>query len=275
LAAVVAAIPVASHAALIHQYQLDETSLTFNGSVYNGILDTITGDSTGQLFGYAAGDAALVNGGGAPGTVVARPGPAGYGTSYDFANPPEPTAATSGVNTPYANFLPSTTNFTLTAVFNTTQNLTGSAQVHLVSNNTSQSGRNNLGIINNTADGDADELFYFANNGLGGANGILIQGLPTGVTLNDGNWHTAQVSRDGNLFTLALDGQVIGTQSSTGLMLPATGSTYIFGRGRSGGSDYDGSIAEVNVDDTNLLPEPASLSLLALGGFSLRRRRRN
>ena len=256
-----AVLASAASAAVTHRYALDETSLTLTGGTAGPVIDSGTTPANGTLF-YAPNTAGTTDNQDRINTLlVGQTAPAGFGTSYDFSIEPLNSAGLAGVNT-VSTLLPTTGNFTLSALFSTTQDQAVGGQGMLVSNNNGQGGRNNLGIIGDTAGNDV--AFYF------------LAGLPTlqGTTVvNDGAFHTATVARVGDTFTLSVDGTVEATQTLAGLTVGGDATTYIIGRNRGNSGDFDGLIADVTVTD-GVVPEPTSLALLGLGGLALLRRRR-
>jgi hypothetical protein len=202
----------------IAQWKLDETTLPWTGA-YAPVPDA-AGGTDGVLFGYAAGDQAVVDG-----TVVNRDGPGGGADrAYDFA----PDTGISGVNTNRPNALPATGDFTLLVSMKTTDPHT--AQGHLFSNNNGQAGRANLHL-------QAGALTWFHNGG---------------VTLNepdspvfDGKWHRVGVMRRGSEWSLLRDGAVVATGSSAAAIGQDT--EWMIGRMRAFNGNFEGMIGDVTV----------------------------
>ena len=252
-------------AAVLHRYALDETSLTLTGGTAGPVIDSGTTPTNGVLFYNANTAGTTDNQDRINNQLVGQAAPAGFGTSYNFSADPIGTTNLAGVNTTNT-LLPTASDFTLSAVFSTTQDQAVGGQSQLVSNNQAQAGRNNLGIIGDASGNDV--AFYFV------AGLPLLQGT---TVVNDGAFHIAAIARSGDTFSLSVDGVVEATQTLAGITVGGTANTYIIGRSRGAGGDFDGLIADVAVQDvavTPTVPEPASLGLLGLGGLALLRRRR-
>ena len=244
------AVSSLSGAALIHHWTLDETSLTWEGGVWNGVQNSVAGNPVGALWGYA--ETSDLSG------VVGQPGVPLYSgdNSFNFIEP----SGISGVNTGVMTAIPATGDFTLLVWMKTTAHATG--QGHLFSNNNNQSGRANLAVL----DG---KLFWFVNGGLNAASNVAIDSGATKV--NDGQWYQAGVARQGDRFDLLLNGDVVASGNSTAQI--SENQLWMIGRMRAFSGDFDGSIADVKIYD-QYIPEPATLLLLGLGAAVLRRSRK-
>lgn len=90
------------------------------------------------------------------------------------------------------------------------------------------------------------------------------------------DWHEVVIDKSGNLVTWTMDGTLLATVDITGMTLG--GGNILFGHSDiNAGSSADpdaGDLLFTLIDNVNVVPEPAGLSLLALGGLALLRRRR-
>lgn len=204
---------------LLGRWKLDETTLSWNGSVYAGVRDSVT-ETEGVLYGYNASDAAFINA-----NVINRPGPTGKLTdkAYDFAVD----SGISGVNTLRTDVVPETGDFTILVWMKTSNKHT--AQGHLFSNNNGQPNRCNLYLTNGA-------LGWFHNGGLtlSEANSPIF----------DGNWHEVGVARSGSNWYLLRDGNSVASGIASGAVSQAE---WMIGRMRKYDGDYEGQIGEVKV----------------------------
>lgn len=224
-----------SEAALIRHWALDELSLPvdFGGSA-GEVVDS-TGNSTGgRLFGPVAG--ADLTG------VVGVPGPAGFGTAYDLT---EATGIT-GVFTNSNDAIPATGDFSLQIVMKTTSAVNNS---NIFSNNNAQAGR--AGIQVNAL----GELTWFHNGGA-----VLAPVLGADLFVADGQWHTVGIAREGTRFDMFIDGKIVSTGMSAGAF--STTQSWMIGRQRSFGGDFDGVVADVKIYDTYQIPVPEPSSVV-------------
>jgi len=217
---VVLVITSVASAELIHWWKLDETTLIWNGSVWVGVTDSVTNDASGQLWGYTAAQDLT--------TVVGKGGAVAGDYSYDFIEP----SGISAVCTLNPTAVPATGDFTILVWMNTTNLHT--AQGHLFSNNNAQAGRANLYV-------EGGGLKWFHNGGVSLAE--------SNSPIFDGNWHQVGISRKGNRFDLLRDSQVVATGNSTGSISQA--QWWNIARARSFGSDFDGSISDVKIYNTD------------------------
>jgi len=115
-------------------------------------------------------------------------------------------------------------------------------------------------------DGAADNrgaLYIYRHNlGFWMRNGPA---LATGA-VDDGKWHTAGVVREGDTWTLYLDGDPKDSANSSAA-IPAIGAVI----GNGVGYDYD---FQGLISDVVYMPEPATVALLGLGSLVLLRRRK-
>ena len=133
------AMAAASNAALVHHWALDEPSLTWNGSGWTGVQESVS-STVGDLWGYTSSTDDLTQTGLG---VLGNAGPLGGSDfAYDFAVD----TGISGVATNVTTALPATGDFTLLAWIKTDN--AHSAQGHVFSNNNAQAGRANLFLQN-------------------------------------------------------------------------------------------------------------------------------
>ncbi|WP_442482192.1 LamG-like jellyroll fold domain-containing protein [Aeoliella sp. SH292] len=225
----------ACEAALIRHWALDELSLPVDISGSAGEVVDSTGNSTGgRLFGAVAG--ADLTG------VVGAPGPAGFGTAYDLT---EATGIT-GVFTNSNDAIPATGDFSLQIVMKTTSAVNNS---NIFSNNNAQAGRAGLQV---NASGD---LMWFHNGGA-----VLAPVLGADLFVADGQWHTVGIAREGARFDMFINGEIVSTGVSTGSF--STTQSWMIGRQRSFGGDFDGVIADVKIYDTYQIPVPEPSSVV-------------
>ncbi len=208
-------------AALIHHWKLDESELTWNGSVWVGVIDSVGGNPTGELWGYSAADPVNT-------TVFNQVGPHGSSDmAYNFIEP----SGISGVNTNNKTAVPETGDFTILVQMKTV-NLQ-SAQGHLFSNNNGQSNRCNLYVHNGA-------LMWFHNGG------VSLQESDSPIF--DGLWHEVGISRQGDHFYLLRDGFVVDSQTTGSSNVPISqAQNWCIGRQRSFAGDYDGLIGDVKI----------------------------
>jgi hypothetical protein len=248
--AAAASIATSQAQTLIAHYELQETSLTPSGAVYNGVEDS-TGTQVDGSYWAVAGLGSTVSG------LVGQAGPnvGGDTLSYGFLESND-----WGVSTNVSNLLPATGNFAVYVTFKTTTPFTGD-QGHLFSNNNgSNVGRANLFVSNGV-------VGWFQNNGVT---------LTSTTNVTDGNWYTVGIAREGIRFDLILDGSIVATGDSSGAIDTAT--TWMLGRQRNGVNPFEGNISDVQVYDGYIvIPEPGTFVLLGLGlgALVLVRRRRH
>ena len=227
-----------AEAALIHQWKLDETTLTYDGSTWAGVIDSAAGTPTGNLWGYGGTDPVNTN-------VINQPGAHGFPDgAYNFIEP----TGISTVTTNNMTAVPATGDFTVLVTMKTTNLHT--AQGHLFSNNNGQAGRANLHLLNGS-------LMWFHNGGASITE--------TASPIFDGQWHEVGISRQGSNFYLLRDGFVVGTGTGAGAF--STNTWWMIGRQRSFAGDFDGQISDVRIYDqvyTNVIrtrafgPTPAA-----------------
>jgi hypothetical protein len=217
-----------SQAALIHQWKLDETALTWNGSTWGNIIDSVSGNPTGLLWGYAVADTVNT-------TVINQPGVPLYtgDLAYNFTEPTGISAAFLNNNTA----VPTTGDFTVLVWMKTTNLHT--AEGHLFSNNNNQVGRANLHVLSGA-------LRWFHNGGV-----TLVDATADKGSIFDGNWHEVGIAREGSRFDLLRDGQIVATGTATGAAAFSTNTSWMIARMRSYGGDFDGSVADVKIYNTD------------------------
>ncbi len=223
---------------LLAHWKLDETSLSWNGSTWGNVIDSVAGNPTGLLWGYAATDPVNT-------TVVNQPGVPLYtgDKAYNFGSPiPEPTGAISAVFTNNNTAVPTTGDFTVLVWMKTTNIHT--AQGHLFSNNNGQVGRANLYVQNGA-------LGWFQNGGVS-----LIDATAEKGSIFDGNWHEVGIARLGSRFDLLRDGQVVATATAAGAASFSTDTSWMIARMRSFGGDYEGLVSDVRVYNYCILDKP-------------------
>lgn len=200
-------------------WKLDETSLSWTGSQYSGILDSASATEA-VFYGYSEADQALLTN-----SVIQRPGSAATNDyAYDFAIDTN----IGGINTNRPEALPATGDFTLLVQMKT--NNPHVSQGHLFSNNNSQTGRANL-ILTNGA------LQWFHHGGL-----TLTE--PNSPVF-DNQWHQVGVMRKGNQWSLLRDGMIVATGTSSAAISQNT--EWMIGRMRSFNGNYEGQIADIIV----------------------------
>lgn len=110
--------------------------------------------------------------------------------------------------------------------------------------------------------------------------------LRGGAQINDGKWHHIAGVYDGSTYTLYVDGVQDGSPvAATGPIAQTDSHKFTIGAFEKSGTVskfFDGYIDEVRIFDealdaaavSALVPEPATISLLLIGGLLLRRRKR-
>ena len=248
----VLAMAAASNAALVHHWALDEPSLTWNGSGWTGVQESVS-STVGDLWGYTSSTDDLTQTGLG---VLGNAGPLGGSDfAYDFAVD----TGISGVATNVSTALPATGDFTLLAWIKTDN--AHSAQGHVFSNNNAQAGRANLFLQNKKA------LFW--------AQGFTDGPIVSTSDVDDGIWHLLGIARSSGTFYLSVDGEVQDSFDGPSVSIDQ-GTMWMMGRQRSYTGNYEGLVGDVQVYNEALadyVPEPATLVLLGLGGLCLRRRR--
>ncbi len=152
-----------------------------------------------------------------------------------------------------------------------------------------------------STNGDAESDFYLSNNGIDDKMRINVETvtgqrwiLDGDYTVHVNHWYGLAAMSDGVTLSLWLDDstgyQMIGSldisaQSVADNALAANNFNWTFGRGWYGGSfvdHIDGQMDNIRFSDTALdagdlipviIPEPATMLLLGLGGLMLRKRR--
>jgi len=212
---------------LLAYWKLDETALSWNGSVYASAKDSVT-DIVGILYGYTSSDAAFVNG-----SILNQPGPTGGADkAYNFTEP----SGISGINTLRADAVPATGDFTILLWMKTSNIHT--AQGHLFSNNNAQAGRANLYVENSG-------LKWFHNGGVSLAE--------NSSPIFDNQWHEVGVARSGSNWYLLRDSNTVASGTTTGTISQAE---WMIGRMRSYNGDYDGLVGDVKVYNYCILDKP-------------------
>ncbi|HPY77316.1 MAG TPA: immunoglobulin domain-containing protein, partial [Anaerohalosphaeraceae bacterium] len=217
---------------LIHHWKLDESSLTWNGSTWGDIIDSVPGNPLGLLWGYSETDPITT-------TVINQPGLPLYPAdrAYNF------TEQISAISAAFLNnntAVPASGDFTALVWMKTNQLHSGTnKEGHLFSNNNGQAGRASLYLHNGA-------LRWFHNGGISLADETLDK-----ESLFDDNWHEVGISRKGNQFVLLRDGRVVASGYASGAATFSTNTSWMIGRARSYSGDYDGYVADVKVYNTD------------------------
>ena len=225
-----------SHAALVGQWQLNDPV----GSESKGYVTATVGDNAGLWL---------------------QPGYGGFtGTELNFTAP-----ATSYVDIAYEPEYRTNADFTWAAWIKTTS-VTGT----IISKTAGWvAGAKSLGVH-----GDGKLAFY--------AYGI--PGPKSTMALNDGQWHHVAVTYDERglgAVRLYVDGVMNVAQGMNLKSLPDLASSVKVGRGDASGWLANASIKDVRIynhtlSDTevaNIVPEPTTMALLAIGGMFYARKR--
>jgi hypothetical protein len=220
---------------LLAHYELEETQLTWNGSMWTGIEDSMGSVGVdGAFWGFG-----LLESNALHTAYINQPGPGkGDQRAYKFEKTTDDGIATYATDT-----VPTNSDFTIAVWFKTEDS--SSSQLHMFSNNNSQNGRAGLYV-------QYGNLRWWHQNIAGGE-------LVSGATVSDGKWHLGGVTREGDDWKLFLDGQVVAsTTSSDSIGYLANAGTYYYywciGRAR-GGNYYDGYISDVKVYNISFIPE--------------------
>ncbi|MBN1558222.1 MAG: hypothetical protein JW951_08755 [Lentisphaerae bacterium] len=233
--AIPAAIPF--EARLQAHYALEETQLTWSGSMWTGIEDS-TGQvgADGAYWGFGLADSNDLHT-----AYINRPGPGkGDERAYRFDR-----SDTDGIATYATDTVPCNHDFTIAVWFKTSDS--SANQLHMFSNNagSTHSGRAGLYVLNGN-------LRWWHENITGGE-------LVSAATVSNGKWHMGGVTREGDDWKLFLDGEVVdSTTSSDSIGYIANAGTYYYywciGRSRNG-NPYDGYISDVKVYNVSFIPE--------------------
>jgi len=89
---------------------------------------------------------------------------------------------------------------------------------------------------------DDNDSITLAMNGIGG-NGMLIASGP----INDNQWYHVAVTRSGSTFTMYINGESVGTYTSTGSATGTGNKAILIGSSSSGDSDFNGYISDLRV----------------------------
>jgi beta-glucanase (GH16 family) len=155
--------------------------------------------------------------------LLAQPGPAGqpHDYAYDFSG------GIHGVNTGSATILPATDDFSLFVSFRTLGE--HEAQGHLFSNNDAQPNRCNLHILNGY-------LHWWHVDNLR---------LVSPVRVDDGAWHEAGVTRQGNQWSLWLNGEVVATAEAD--VMIGQNRNWFIGRAHRFAFPLEGLVSDVRI----------------------------
>ena len=89
---------------------------------------------------------------------------------------------------------------------------------------------------------DDNDSITLAMNGIGG-NGMLIASGP----INDKQWYHVAVTRSGSTFTMYINGESVGTYTSTGSATGTGNKAILIGSSSAGDSDFNGYISDLRV----------------------------
>jgi len=157
----------------------------------------------------------------------------------------------------------------------------GTADFGVSFNMRTTSTNNNNDLIGNRADGSGGN-FFSVRMGAGVVGAEIDEdvsntnyiALNSTTRVDDGLWHNVFVARIGNTLSLSVDGVLEGSGSSSGAANIANGVPFQAGFSPIStlyGLSYTGDMSDIKIFDS--VPEPATLSLLALGAMALCRRR--
>ena len=89
---------------------------------------------------------------------------------------------------------------------------------------------------------DDNDSICLAMNGIGG-NAMLIASGP----INDNQWYHVAVTRSGSTFTMYINGESVGTYTSTGSATGTGDKAILIGSSSAGDSDFNGYISDLRV----------------------------
>lgn len=240
-----------SEAVLLGHWQFNEqlADLTNNGNgTWNGVAES-TGTHTSQIWSSDASN-------------VLPTGLVGNGGYYNFG---AATGPTFGINTGTTSLLPATGDFTVLATVRRNGVPTGTQ--NLLSNNNGQSGRLDFGFI----DGN---LYVFINGQLNSQTNVLLQADVSEMVF-DNQFHTVGFNRNGTSGEINL--LVNGTSVASGIGLAQISTAQLYTIARRRGSpitSYSGEMADFQVHDAVVIPEPKTVALVTgLGALLIVARR--
>lgn len=228
-----------SDAVLLAHWQFNEAEADLtnnNNGTWNGVAES-TGTHTSQIWSSS-------------GSSTLTAGLVGNGGYYNFGASAAPSFA---INTGTTSLLPPTGDFTVLATIR--RDGVPASNEYILSNNTGQQGRLDFGFIEGN-------LFVFINGELNAETNLFLDADVSGMVF-DNQAHTVGFSRNGTSgeIHLLVDGNSVA--SDIGFAQISTTQLYTIARRRGSPiTPYFGEIADFQVHDAVVIPEPGTVALL-------------